>query len=143
MNDIVQRLRHYLCIKSVQPTPDYQGCIDYLQMIGKELGLEMQVYMNNTKPLLVMTRKGTNPSLPSLLLTSHMDVVPVTEVHMRCPFLNPRTNGVVIHLKLKSGNGVIYSRGVQDMKSVGMAYLEALQTFTSTCSNHSLVICSR
>ena len=39
-------------------------------------------YSNNSKPLLVMTRKGTDTSLPSLLLTSHMDVVPVTEVQM-------------------------------------------------------------
>lgn len=80
--EAVQRLQAYLCIRSVQPAPDYKGCVEYLQAIGRELDLEMQVHTNCSKPLLVMTRRGTNAALPSLLLTSHMDVVPVMEVQM-------------------------------------------------------------
>jgi aminoacylase len=81
-SDTIKRLQAYLRIRSVQPAPLYKKCIDYLQSIGMDLGLESQLYVNNSKPLLVMTRKGTDPSLPSLLLTSHMDVVPVSEVHI-------------------------------------------------------------
>lgn len=32
------------------------------------------------KPIVIITWKGTNPELPSLMLNSHMDVVPVFPV---------------------------------------------------------------
>lgn len=100
-SDIIKRLQTYLCIRSDQPTPIYKECIDNLQWIGMELGLKLQLYLNNSKPLLVMTREGTDASLPSLLLTSHMDVVPVSEVHLSS--WNFRVSGVVIPSRLKSG----------------------------------------
>lgn len=78
--DEIPRLLQYLRIRSVQPTPDYASCVSFLVKLANGLRLTHQVHYFNNKPLLVMTRQGAEPALPSLLLTSHMDVVPVTTV---------------------------------------------------------------
>lgn len=78
--DEIARLVQYLRIRSVQPTPDYAACVNFLVKLADELQLAHRVHYFNDKPLLVMTRQGTEPALPSILLTSHMDVVPVTAV---------------------------------------------------------------
>ena len=63
-----------------------------------------------------MTWPGTDPSLPSLLLNSHTDVVPVyPECWKHDPFE-----------AVKEDNGDIYARGTQDMKSVGIQHIEAI-----------------
>ncbi|PJF16762.1 hypothetical protein PSACC_03432 [Paramicrosporidium saccamoebae] len=63
-----------------------------------------------------MSLHGSNPTLPSLLLNSHTDVVPVTlEKWTHDPFSADLVDGK------------IYARGSQDMKSVGIAYLEAIR----------------
>lgn len=68
------------------------------------------------KPVVIMTLKGLNPALPSLLLNSHTDVVPVTpEKWTHDPFSADLVDGKV------------YARGSQDMKSVGMGYIEAIR----------------
>jgi len=38
-------------------------------------------YITPEKPVVIITWKGQNPEMPSLLLTSHMDVVPVYTVN--------------------------------------------------------------
>lgn len=63
------------------------------------------------KPTVIMTFEGTDPSLPSLLLNSHTDVVPV--------FLDSWTQDPFAANKV---DGFIYARGSQDMKCVGMRY---------------------
>ena len=68
-----------------------------------------------TKPVVVLTWLGSEPTLPSILLNSHMDVVPVFAENWNYPPF-----GAVID------NGCIYARGSQDMKSVGMQYLSAI-----------------
>ena len=73
--------------------------------------------MCQDRPVLVLTWPGSDPSLPSLMLNSHMDVVPVTPEHWEVdPF--------AAH---KRPNGDIVARGSQDMKCVGMWYLEAVR----------------
>ena len=64
-----------------------------------------------------MTLKGQDESLKSILLSSHYDVVPVSaEFWESDPFAaEMRPNGDII------------ARGAQDMKCVGMAYLEAIR----------------
>lgn len=64
-----------------------------------------------------MTWLGIDNSLPSILLNSHMDVVPVFEQHWTHPPFAAEIDE----------NGNIYGRGTQDMKSVGMQYLEAIK----------------
>lgn len=64
-----------------------------------------------------MTLKGTEPSIESVLLSSHYDVVPVSSEFWKSdPFAADMLP-----------NGDIIARGSQDMKCVGMAYLEAIR----------------
>ncbi|KAL1116691.1 hypothetical protein AAG570_005163 [Ranatra chinensis] len=64
-----------------------------------------------------MTWQGKHPGLPSILLNSHMDVVPVyREKWIHDPFSAE-----------KDASGNIYGRGSQDMKSVGIMYVEAVR----------------
>lgn len=32
-HNVIQRFREYLCLKTVQPDPDYESCIKYLQQV--------------------------------------------------------------------------------------------------------------
>lgn len=68
-----------------------------------------------------MTLKGSDPSLKSILLSSHYDVVPVSE-----EFWESDPFGAEMR-----PNGDIVARGAQDMKCVGMAYLEAIRRIKS------------
>lgn len=64
-----------------------------------------------------MTLVGTKPELKSIILNSHMDVVPVFE-----EFWTHKPFAADI-----DDEGRIYARGSQDMKCVGMQYLGALR----------------
>ncbi|RQM18603.1 hypothetical protein B5M09_008778 [Aphanomyces astaci] len=83
------------------------------------------------KPIVVATWKGKDASLPSILLNSHYDVVPVME-----QFWNYEPFGVRRSRPSASGelleNGMIVGRGTQDMKCVCVQYLEALRLLHST-----------
>lgn len=68
-----------------------------------------------------MTLKGQDENLKSILLSSHYDVVPVSsEFWESDPFAAEMRP-----------NGDIVARGAQDMKCVGMAYLEAIRRLKS------------
>ena len=113
----VTRFREYLRIKSVQPNPDYDSCVAFLRKEAERLGLEHHVLeMVKGKPILIMTWPGTEPDLPSVLLNSHTDVVPVF----------PESWKYDAFEAVKEENGDIYGRGTQDMKSVGIQHLEAV-----------------
>lgn len=68
-------------------------------------------------PVVIMTWKGTEPELPSIMLNSHMDVVPVFEELWTYPPFAAEIDE----------EGRIFARGTQDMKSVGMQYLAAIR----------------
>uniref|UniRef100_A0A914DF48 N-acyl-L-amino-acid amidohydrolase n=1 Tax=Acrobeloides nanus TaxID=290746 RepID=A0A914DF48_9BILA len=110
--------RKYLRVNTEQPNPDYQKCKEFLFEYGKELGLDCW-YEDCVpgKPMIGMTIPGTDPSLPSLLLYSHTDVVPTFREHW--------THDPYEAYKDEDGN--IYARGAQDMKCVGVQYLEAIR----------------
>ncbi|KAK3873823.1 hypothetical protein Pcinc_017148 [Petrolisthes cinctipes] len=124
----VTNFRNYIRIKTVQPNPDYASCTRFLQQQAQELGAEFQVVeCEPGKPSVVMTVTGQDPSLPTLLLNSHTDVVPVfPEFWKYDPF--------DAH---KDEKGDIYGRGTQDMKCVGIQYLEALKRLKK--EGHSLL----
>jgi aminoacylase len=65
----------------------------------------------------VLSQIGSAPSLPSVVLNSHTDVVPVSEEFWTCPPFEAR----------KLADGRIVARGAQDMKCVGIWYMEALR----------------
>ncbi|CAG8571804.1 3415_t:CDS:2, partial [Cetraspora pellucida] len=117
-NPAVTRFRQYLRIKTVQPKPDYESCTRFLLEQAKEIGLKSSVFEYvKGKPIVLLTWEGRDPSLPSILLNSHTDVVPVFEEKWSCkPFE-----------ACKLDNGDIVARGAQDMKCVGASYLEAIR----------------
>lgn len=55
--------------------------MEFLKKEAKKLDLPIEVYvLIPNKPIVVITWEGKNPNLPSVLLNSHMDVVPVFPV---------------------------------------------------------------
>lgn len=71
------RFKAYLRIATVHPVPDYKPPADFLLAQAKEIGLEGKTleYVKG-KPVTLLSWEGANPSLPSILLNSHVDVVP-------------------------------------------------------------------
>jgi len=120
-------LRSYIRIRTDHPEPDYMGAQKFLQKQAESIGLEFSsVQMAPGKPLVIITWPGTDPHLSSILLNSHTDVVPVAEnCWTRPPFSAD-----------KDSEGNIYGRGTQDMKSVGIQYLEAIRRLIQTDRPH-------
>uniref|UniRef100_A0A670YS77 Aminoacylase 1 n=1 Tax=Pseudonaja textilis TaxID=8673 RepID=A0A670YS77_PSETE len=114
----VTLFREYLRIKTVQPQPDYETAIKFLERIASELNLQcLKVEVCPDRVITILTWKGTNPQLRSILLNSHTDVVPVFEKYWQHdPFL-----------AFKDSEGNIYGRGAQDMKCVSIQYLETIR----------------
>ena len=82
----------------------------------------------------MLTWEGKDPSLPSLMLNSHTDVVPVFPVRA-WPTLSLAHTFCVQEkwiypplAAIKDEKGDIYARGAQDMKSVCIQHLEAVRT---------------
>uniref|UniRef100_A0A667G7F7 N-acyl-aliphatic-L-amino acid amidohydrolase n=1 Tax=Lynx canadensis TaxID=61383 RepID=A0A667G7F7_LYNCA len=114
----VTLFRQYLRIRTVQPEPDYEAAVAFLEKRAHQLGLSCQkVEVAPGRVVTVLTWPGTNPRLSSLLLNSHTDVVPVFKEHWsHDPFE-----------AFKDAEGYIYARGTQDMKCVSIQYLEAVR----------------
>ncbi|KAK7068528.1 adenylate cyclase [Halocaridina rubra] len=108
----------YVEINTAHPNPDYASSTQFLQEQAKELGAECQIIeCVPDKPIVLMTILGKDPNLPSLLLNSHTDVVPAFPEHWKYDPFSAH----------KDEKGNIYGRGTQDMKSVGIQYIEALK----------------
>ncbi|XP_031625542.1 aminoacylase-1-like isoform X2 [Contarinia nasturtii] len=118
-NEEIQLFREYLRIPSVQPNVDYEPCVSFLKKQAAALNLPISVcFPGNEKcPVIIMSWKGLNSDLPSIMLNSHMDVVPVDENRWTHP---PFAADI-------DENGRIFGRGTQDMKSIGMLYLAAIR----------------
>ncbi|XP_023727713.1 aminoacylase-1 isoform X2 [Cryptotermes secundus] len=97
-------------------------CVAFLKKQAVSIGLPLQIYfVVSGKPIVVLTWEGSEPALPAVLLNSHMDVVPVfPEKWTHDPFSAD-----------KDKNGNIFARGAQDMKCVGIQYLEAVRRLKS------------
>lgn len=55
--------------------------MDFIKRQACELGLPYTVYKTRSgKPICIITLKGQDPNLPSIMLNSHMDVVPAIAV---------------------------------------------------------------
>ncbi|KAJ6625688.1 Aminoacylase-1 [Pseudolycoriella hygida] len=101
------------------PDIDYGPAVEFLQQQASSLDLPVSIYypVNQDNPVVVMTWQGSDPSLSSILLNSHTDVVPVFEESWtRAPFAASVDE-----------EGRIYARGAQDTKSTGMLYLAAIR----------------
>uniref|UniRef100_A0A5B7B8X4 N-acyl-aliphatic-L-amino acid amidohydrolase n=1 Tax=Davidia involucrata TaxID=16924 RepID=A0A5B7B8X4_DAVIN len=119
---IIPRFQQYLQINTAHPNPKYYEAADFILSQAKSLSLESQTLeFVNGKPLILLKWPGKYPYLPSILLNSHTDVVPA-EHHK---WTHPPFDAHLDH------NGRIYARGSQDMKCVGLQYLEAIRKLKS------------
>ncbi|GMH02891.1 hypothetical protein Nepgr_004730 [Nepenthes gracilis] len=115
---IISRFQQYLRINTAHPTPSYYEAADFIISQAKSLSLDHQtIEFRKNKPLILLKWPGKNPYLPYILLNSHTDVVPVETNKWAHPPFDAHIDS--------SGN--IYARGTQDMKSVGLQYLEAIR----------------
>ncbi|XP_062081503.1 uncharacterized protein LOC133787035 [Humulus lupulus] len=114
----IARFQQYLRINTAHPNPNYYEAADFIISQAKSLSLESQTLeFVKGKPLILLKWPGSDPNLPSVLLNSHTDVVPVEhDKWVHPPF------GAEIDLE-----GNIHARGSQDTKCVGMQYLEAIR----------------
>ena len=114
----VERFVQYLQVKSVQPDPDYKSAVAFLEKYAKELNLKCKVVeVHPNRPVVVMTWDGVKgSSAGSILLNSHIDVVPVDEEKWTHP-----------PFEAKIVDGKIFARGSQDMKIIGIQYMEAIR----------------
>ncbi|CAA0837000.1 Peptidase M20/M25/M40 family protein [Striga hermonthica] len=116
---IIARFQEYLRIDTAHPSPSYYEAADFILSQAKSLSLDSQILeFAKGKPLVLLKWTGKNPSLPSVLLNSHTDVVPAE--HRKWDF-HP------FEARIESSSGRIYARGSQDMKCVGLQYLEAIR----------------
>jgi aminoacylase len=116
----ISRFSEFLRIRSVSAegpvTGAYAECVAWLKDWALSIGLTCRVLeLVHNKPILVATWTGSEPALPSILLNSHYDVVPVMEEH----WTQPAWEG-------KRADGRVYGRGAQDMKCVCVQYLLAI-----------------
>lgn len=135
----IDYFREYLRIPSVHPNPDYgqyiinsthdqykrtpiislEPCVEFLKRQAEDLDLPVKVYypLDKQNPVVVLTWEGTEKEWPSILLNSHMDVVPVFPEKWTHPPFGAEVDE----------EGRIFARGSQDMKCVGMQYLAAIR----------------
>ncbi|PON76353.1 N-acyl-L-amino-acid amidohydrolase [Trema orientale] len=117
-DDPISRFQNYLRINTAHPTPDYASAVSYLRSQAQSIGLEAQTLeFSPNKPLLLLTWRGSDPSLPSILFNSHLDSVPAEP----SKWAHPPFSAV------RTPDGNIFARGAQDDKCVGMQYLEAIR----------------
>lgn len=116
---ILSRFQQYLQINTAQPQPNYYEAAQFITSQANSLSLHSQTLeFVEGKPLILIKWQGKDPTLPSILLNSHTDVVP-SEHHK---WTHPPFSA---HLDSTTGN--IFARGSQDMKCVGLQYLEAIR----------------
>uniref|UniRef100_A0A0B7A130 N-acyl-aliphatic-L-amino acid amidohydrolase n=2 Tax=Arion vulgaris TaxID=1028688 RepID=A0A0B7A130_9EUPU len=114
----VTRFREYLRINTSHPNPDYAQASSFYSKYAGELDLTYtQVKLPQNRTADLITWEGLEPSLPSIMLYSHTDVVPTFPEHWKYDPFSAH----------KEDNGDIYARGSQDMKCVGIQYLEAIR----------------
>ncbi|OMJ19830.1 Aminoacylase-1 [Smittium culicis] len=111
----------------MHPIPDYKTSAEFLVSQAIEIGLEYQVLeLVKDKHLVVMKLPGSDPSIESILLNSHTDVVPVFEEFWKYPPFSAE------RVQIESGDFKIFARGAQDMKVTCSLYLEALRLIASS-----------
>ncbi|KAK5638803.1 hypothetical protein RI129_013098 [Pyrocoelia pectoralis] len=114
----VENFRQYLRIPSVHPNVNYEPCVEFLEKLSKSIGLQFTVFRDvPDNPTVVVTWMGKDKTLSTIMLNSHMDVVPVFEDKWTHKPFDADIDE----------NGNIYGRGAQDCKCLGIQYLEAIR----------------
>ncbi|XP_052739405.1 aminoacylase-1A-like [Bicyclus anynana] len=115
----VKRLQEYLQIDTSDPEniDNSEKAVNFWRRQAAELNLSFTVHRPGGLPICVLTLIGSKPELPSIMLNSHSDVVPVDDELWKYPPFSAHID--------EEGN--LFGRGVQDCKSNGVQYLEAIR----------------
>ena len=116
--------QRYLRMRSDHPSPSsgYVALAPLLQEYAAATGFEYSVLeLREGHPMYTLSWPGSDPAAPSIVLLSHMDVVPVDAAKWT---VDPWA-GALARGPLPEGQPRVYGRGAQDMKCVGIQYLEA------------------
>jgi aminoacylase len=114
----LSRFQAYLRMRTDHPHPEagYVEAAQLFKQYAEEIGLEFSVFdLVAGHPCCILKWEGSEPSLPSVVLNSHSDVVPVDEHSWT---KRPWGGDIV--------GGNVYGRGAQDMKSVTIQHIEAV-----------------
>lgn len=115
---MIALLQQYLAINTAHPNPDYAAVMKLFKQQAQMDGFEYnEVVLPSGNPVAIITLRGSDPDLPSVVLNHHMDVVPAQDQE---GWIFPPFSG---HLD----NGIIYGRGTQDCKGLGVAHYGALK----------------
>jgi len=115
---MITLLQQYLAIKTAHPHPDYDAAIALFKKQAMQDGFVVrEIALPSGYSVLVITLEGSDPSLPALALNHHMDVVPADNAP---EWLFPPFEGTV-------HNDLLYGRGTQDCKGLGVAQYGALR----------------
>ncbi|KAJ0174762.1 hypothetical protein K1T71_009870 [Dendrolimus kikuchii] len=115
---IVQLFQKYIQINTTTYNDMTPG-VNFWKSLAAQENLPFQVHeLSPGYPIIVIEWTGSDPVLSSIMLNSHMDVVPANEED---GWKYPPFSGYI------DENGNIYGRGTQDMKSVSLQYFEALR----------------
>jgi N-acyl-L-amino-acid amidohydrolase len=120
-SNLVTKLQEFIRFNTVSEEHNYSRVSKWLQAYVKNVGLELKVsHVNPEKPIIIGTWKGSDPSLKSILINSHYDVVPANLKYWH-------TDPFSAELGYYKGEPIIYGRGSQDAKSLTIMQLEALR----------------
>jgi len=122
--DAVDLLKEYVRIPTGHPNPNYAPVAAFIQKLGVLGGFTYSsATLEPGKPVFDLTLNGTNPALASVMINSHMDVVPaVAQPWTHDPF------------GAEEVDGKIFGRGTQDCKVLGIQTWEALRRLAANFS---------
>nr|XP_039268065.1 aminoacylase-1-like [Styela clava] len=118
----VRKFQEYLRIKTDHPNPDYERANEFLIEYAEELQVKVKLVPigDGERSIVLMLIPGKQPELPSILLNSHIDV-------SCADYANWKQDPWSAY---KDDIGNIHGVGAQDMKCVGIQYLEAIRILT-------------
>lgn len=120
----LERFRAFVRMRTDHPAPTsgYREALAMLRGVCADAGLSYrELELEAGHPLGIATWAGLDPALSSVVLNTHMDVVPA---ELGKWTKDPWAADVV--------DGRVYGRGTQDMKSVGMGYVEAIRRLAAS-----------
>ena len=116
---MIELLQKYIQCRTEHPNPDYQNAISLFADYAQKDGLPFNRYtLPSGNPMFIITYEGAMPSLPSIALHHHMDVVPAVDESL---WKYPPFAGIC-------AEEIIWGRGAQDMKGVGVVHYSVLRS---------------
>jgi aminoacylase len=116
--EMIHFLQRYISLDTSHPNPDYESvCRLFTEQAVRDGFSVTRVQLASKKPVIVISYEGVDPSLSSLILNHHMDVVPATN---HDAWVIPPFSGDIY-------NGSVVGRGAQDAKGLGVIHYYALK----------------